>query len=155
MTHTTNYNLNKFEAADRVTRDGFNQNADRIDAALKSVADAAAAAQSTANSAAASALNFVCGSYTGDGATSRVLGVGFTPRIVFICAASGHTVLNTELSTVHYGGLAVTGSSIAIYQGEILAIVPGGFTVHYNQVSPYLFISSNQANTVYNYLAIG
>ena len=42
MQHTTNYNLNKFEAADRVTRDGFNQNADRIDAAIKAASDAAA-----------------------------------------------------------------------------------------------------------------
>ena len=55
MTHTTNYNLNKFEATDRVTRDGFNDNADAIDAALKSVSDAAASAQSTAASAAATA----------------------------------------------------------------------------------------------------
>ena len=155
MQHTTNYNLNKFEAADRVTRDGFNQNADRIDAAIKSVADAAAAAQSTANSAAASALNFVCGSYTGDGAATRTINLGFTPRAVFLFASTGHTVIGSGTNGYYYGGLAVTGSSIAIYQGEILAIVPGGFTVHYNQVSPYLSISSNQANTVYNYLAIG
>lgn len=55
MTHTTNYNLNKFEAADRVTRDGFNQNADLIDAAIKAASDAAGAAQSTANSASSAA----------------------------------------------------------------------------------------------------
>ena len=74
MTHTTNYNLNKFEATDRVTRDGFNDNADAIDAALKSVSDAASTAQSTAatalaaaQAAAAAGCRVVAGTYTGDG----------------------------------------------------------------------------------------
>lgn len=70
MTHTTNYNLNKFEATDRVTRDGFNDNADAIDAALKANADAAATAQSTAaaaQAAAAAGAKIVVGTYIGDG----------------------------------------------------------------------------------------
>ena len=67
MTHTTNYNLNKFEAADRVTRDGFNQNADRIDAAIKAASDAAGTAQSTANTC-WSNCRIVSGTYVGTGA---------------------------------------------------------------------------------------
>ena len=59
MQHTTNYNLSQYDATDRVTRDAFNADNFAIDAALKSVSDAAASAQSTASaaqSAAATAL---------------------------------------------------------------------------------------------------
>ena len=107
MTHTTNYNLNKFEATDRVTRDGFNDNADAIDAALKSVSNAAGAAQSTANSAsiaaaaaqsaanaaaaaAAAGCRVVIGSYTGTGtkgaSNPNSLTFGFQPKLVIITA---------------------------------------------------------------------
>ena len=37
MNHTTNYNLNQWEAGDRVTRDDFNADNAKIDAAIKAV----------------------------------------------------------------------------------------------------------------------
>ena len=42
MQHTTNYNLSQYDATDRVTRDAFNADNLAIDAAIKSVSDAAA-----------------------------------------------------------------------------------------------------------------
>ena len=41
MNHTTNYNLNQWEAEDAVRREDFNADNAAIDAALKAVADAA------------------------------------------------------------------------------------------------------------------
>ena len=43
--HTTNYNLNQWEATDKVLRTEFNEDNAKIDAALKANADAAAAIQ--------------------------------------------------------------------------------------------------------------
>lgn len=50
MNHTTNYNLNQWEATDRVTRADFNADNTKLDAAIKAAANAAATAQSTASS---------------------------------------------------------------------------------------------------------
>lgn len=41
MNHTTNYNLNQWEAADRVTRADFNADNAAIDAALSAIAASA------------------------------------------------------------------------------------------------------------------
>ena len=43
MQHTTNYNFSQYDATDRVTRSTFNSDNSKIDAALKSVSDAAQA----------------------------------------------------------------------------------------------------------------
>ena len=45
MNHTTNYNLNQWEDADRVARADFNADNTKIDSAIKAAASAAAAAQ--------------------------------------------------------------------------------------------------------------
>ena len=47
MNQTTNYNLNQWEAADRVKRADFNADNAKIDAALKAVADAASGGATT------------------------------------------------------------------------------------------------------------
>ena len=53
--HTTNYNLNLWEASDKFVREEFNENTTKLDAALKAEADARAAAltaETTARTAA-------------------------------------------------------------------------------------------------------
>ena len=48
MTKTTNYQLNQWEKSDRIMMDDFNADNEKIDAALKSNADKAAAALAAA-----------------------------------------------------------------------------------------------------------
>ena len=83
MNHTTNYQLNQWEATDRVTRADFNADNAAIDTALKTVADAAAAAQS----AASGAPKLAAGTYapgTLSAGTRYNVTVGFRPRAVLI-----------------------------------------------------------------------
>lgn len=67
MQYTSNYDLNQWEAADIVTRADFNADNAKIDAALKTVATAAANAQSAVSSK--GNCTVVCGTYTGTGSS--------------------------------------------------------------------------------------
>ena len=60
--HTTNYNLNQWEATDKVLRTEFNEDNAKIDAALKANADAAAAIQAKLGN-----CNVQYSTYVGDG----------------------------------------------------------------------------------------
>ena len=140
MTHTTNYNLNKFEATDRVTRDGFNENADLIDAAIKSVSNAAGAAQSTATTAqstadtalaaAAAGCRVVSGSYVGVGkygsANPNTLTFDRAPLAVLIGGGTGICMIYGATSAPCItsinsgaGGVSVSwsGNSVSWYNG--------------------------------------
>ena len=89
MNKTPNYQLNQWGAEDRVLRTDFNADNAKIDAAIKAVdglarskadASALAALQQVTNQKVRVAL----GSYTGDGAASRAINVGFLPKVMFI-----------------------------------------------------------------------
>ena len=69
MTHTTNYNLNQWEAGDRVTRADFNADNAAIDAALAALAGGA---------------KLTTGSYVGDGTNGRVITLPFAPKAMFL-----------------------------------------------------------------------
>ena len=71
--HTTNYQLCQWEATDKVLRTDFNQDNQKIDAALAAVPKIAA------------------GTYTGNGAAARTISLPFTPQVVFLCDQAGHT----------------------------------------------------------------
>lgn len=129
MQHTTNYNLSQYDATDRVTRDAFNADNLAIDAALKSVSNAAGAAQSTANSAlaaAAAGCRVVVGTYTGTGTYGRAnpntLTFDSAPLAVFIsgkttlCLLNGVTSVPSIMSgngAVSYAGVSWSGSSVS------------------------------------------
>jgi len=164
---TPNYNLNQWEADDRVLRVDFNADNAKLDAALKAREDGQAALQTAVTALqaalpkkqdAASAVKFTCGTYDGDGAESRTISVGFTPKAVYVCtnygdAGSGTSGNNTK------GGLAVTGSPLTFnWNSEVQAameIVSGGFRVAYRYINSGYSILMNTKNTKYNYIAIG
>ena len=78
MNHTTNYNLPQWEDADRVTRGDFNGAMQSIDAAVKSLSDAAGAK-----------AEIVYGTYTGTGTGGSleracVLTFDSPPKLVII-----------------------------------------------------------------------
>lgn len=96
MEKTTNYQLPKWEKNDFIKMDDFNDAFSKLDAALKTNADAAAGAASAESvTAIAQALGSggrVCrittGSYTGNGKTGetnkRTISVDFTPVLVAV-----------------------------------------------------------------------
>ena len=93
--YTTNYQLHQWEANDDFLRTDFNEDFAKIDAGIKSAADAAAGAASTA----AGRARIVTGSYTGNGSTGRVISVGATPRILFISQNAFVTTLIQDANT--------------------------------------------------------
>ena len=155
--HTTNYNLNLWEASDKFVREEFNENTQKIDAAIKAEADARAAAvtaETNARTAAVNTLNSAIGSkakvaagyYVGNGASSRTISVGFTPKAVLIIFTEGYTAHNS----FRHGGFAVTGSPAKSSGTTYIQIVSGGFQVTHTE-----YTVVNSPSETYNYVAIG
>ena len=168
MNYTKNYRLPQWEKTDRIVMEDFNGQAASLevaltahDASLASLTSGKADKSTTTSlqtqvnqKAAASALNsavsslqsqldgkIAAGSYTGNGADSQVVSLGFTPRAVLVVDSGGRMYTNQGT----YGGLAVTGGS-----SSGLAIVDGGFRVAYAYDGPYL----NSSSRWYNYMAV-
>ena len=90
------------------------------------------------------------GTYTGNGAASRTVSLGFRPKAVFVLSEGYFMYWNASTS----GGLAVDGAPVQIDnltgdgQSTALAVAPTGFMV--GQVNN---ASTNAQNTVYHYIA--
>ena len=144
MQHTTNYSLNKFEATDRVTRDTFNANADLIDAALKSVSDAAAAA---------SVVRITYGTYTGNGSTgtdSQTIQLGFTPLFLLLWGTQDvNDILSVCGTSIHaISTRGAPGSTFGVSSIDKVELTSNGFTVK----GPYYH---NQNGRTQHYIAFG
>ena len=141
---TANYQLNQWEAEDKVLRTELIADNAKIDAALAGLA--------------ATALKMAVGTYTGDGAASRVISVGFTPKAVLVCTQSGLTY-SPYASGYVYGGLAVTAGNIYLERFEIIypgvEIVSGGFQVYQTAIDSSSAIQCNNTQYTYHYLALG
>ena len=138
--HTTNYQLCQWEATDKVLRTDFNQDNQKIDAALAAVPKIAA------------------GTYTGNGAAARTISLPFTPQAVFLCDQAGHTAEDISYlrNKYFYGGLALTGAPVVAGSFTLLTITENGFTVgQYQDTEADYFYNGNASGTVYHYLAIG
>ena len=148
--YTKNYQLNQWEPEDKVVRTDFNEDNEKIDAALNSKADktTVAALQTQVDAV----PRIVIGTYKGDNAASRKISLGFTPKAVYAANSMGVTFV-TGVGTV-VGGLAVTGSPVANGSQVGLEIVSGGFRVHYDVDSSHA-IMSNYKEYTYHYIAIG
>ena len=87
------------------------------------------------------------GIYTGDGAASRTINLGFTPTAVILCQVSGEF----SEANIYSGGIAVTGHPATTRRGyPTIQIVAGGFQVFYfSGESSY----TNIEGTVYHYIA--
>ena len=166
--HTTNYNLNLWEASDKFVREEFNENSTKIDAAIKAVdakadtkADAAAlTAETTARTSAINSLTqavnqraqVAAGYYTGNGAASRSIYTGFTPKAVLVMLPGGTIYSSSSFGgSSCSGGLAVTGQAAGSTNAPTVQIFSGGFTVFTAET----YVHSNDSGVIYNYLAIG
>ena len=139
MQKTTNYQLNQWEASDRVTRADFNADNLAIDAALKAVADAAGNCK------------IAFGSYTGTGtygeSNPNTLTFDFEPKAMFILHSTNATIALFMRGCIHYWntGVSISYNSVT-WQG--------------NSVSWYTTANSgtgDQMNgkSTYYYVAIG
>ena len=142
---TEHYSLNQWQPEDKVLREEFNQDNAKLDTALEKMAtqeDVALKAE------------LVTGSYTGNGAATRTISLGFRPRAVFLCRNDGTTFDNTRTgSNLLCGGLVLDDMPLILYGKTGVSIVENGFQVTLNdQSSDKLY--SNAADTVYHYLAL-
>ena len=134
---TANYQLNQWEAEDKVLRTEFNEDNQKIDAALGALAKAVP--------------RTATGTYTGDGTESRFIDLGFAPKAVYVSAQAGNTYASA--GSGHYGGLALAGHPVQVNQYLVLEIEGTGIRVHFSRTE-YFGIYSNGANTVYYYAAL-
>lgn len=86
------------------------------------------------------------GSYTGDGAGSRKISLGFTPKAVLL--AGKGTLIDPSFYNF-YGGLAITDSGADAYDNQsVLDIQTDGFKVRQTGSA-----HANEQGTYYNYIA--
>ena len=139
--YTANYQLHQWEPADFFLRTDFNADFAKLDAALAGKAGLADLAEK---------LGAVTGSYTGDGATSRTISLGFAPIAVFLREDEDSGAI-----------LAGQNGAVMDEEGEVtmLTVSGQGFQVTYdayftgvsNKVrEPY----ANRAGVTYRYLAL-
>ena len=156
MTHTTNYQLPKWEKTDRVQMKDFNDMTATLAAALKANADAIAA-ETTARVAGDTALQtaiaargnceIICGTYTGDGAGSKTLTFNGKPVFVLV-QPSGGSYEKRALTMIR--GMSYINSE---YQNSntSTSISWTNTSVTFNTKVSY---GLNVADTAYSYLAL-
>ena len=116
-------------------------------------------ADQTALEAAISTIpRIVTGTYTGDGAMSRTISLGFTPKAVFVITAHGQ-VYDFYSGRLYYGGLALQGHPLQWINPTVdekaMEIVDGGFKVFYNTLYNGQNSYTNVEGTEYYYMALG
>ena len=128
--HTTNYNLNQWEAADKVLRTEFNEDNAKIDAALKANADAAAAIQAKLGNCTVQYSTYVGdGTYGSDHPTTLTL--PSQPLLVAVVSWEGELYCfapNTSLLSPGNGFVYCSWSTTD--QGVTLSWNSNGSAVH-------------------------
>ena len=76
----------------------------------------------------------VTGTYTGDGAESRLISLGFQPKALLVMREEGYSA--RPYTDDYYGGLALLGKPVCLQTSYgtdyILTIESKGFRVYYN-----------------------
>lgn len=158
MKRTTNYDLPTWEKDDFIRMQDFNDLTGKLDAALKSGADAQIALQNAIKAVKATAENayssankpYVAGSYTGNGGTQTV-DLGFKPRFLVISRGFDKGDYSAD-----YALFAGTPEQIDSWMAKVVSITDTGFTVKmatYNtSTCPQLWL--NTSGKTYSYLAL-
>ena len=158
MKRTTNYDLPTWEKDDFIRMQDFNDLTGKLDAALKSGADAQTALQNAIKAVKATAENayssankpYVAGSYTGNGGAQTV-DLGFKPRFLVISRGFDKGDYSAD-----YALFAGTPEQIDSWMAKVVSITDTGFTVKmatYNtSTCPQLWL--NTGGKTYSYLAL-
>ena len=177
MEKTSQYQLNQSAAEDRILREDFNRDNANVEAGLVALGERVTAEQSAReaaitaeqeardsavtaakNEAAASdaQLNAVkveiaTGYYRGNGAESRFISLGRTPKALLLFREDGLTI--DEYSTdALCGGLILAERALQQAETTIADIVENGFNVYYSSTDKRMILT-NHSNYVYHYLA--
>lgn len=157
MKRTINYDLPTWEKDDFIRMQDFNDLTGKLDAALKSGADAQTALQNAIKAVKATAENayssankpYVAGSYTGNGGTQTV-DLGFKPRFLVISRGFDKGDYSAD-----YALFAGTPEQIDSWMAKVVSITDTGFTVKmaaYNtSTCPQLWL--NTSGRTYSYIA--
>ena len=157
MKRTANYDLPTWQQDDAIRMKDFNDLTGKLDAALKSGADAQTALQNAIKAVKATAENayssankpYVAGSYTGNGGTQTV-DLGFKPR--FLVISRGFDKGNYSADYALFAG---TPEQIDSWMAKVVSITDTGFTVKmatYNtSTCPQLWL--NTSGKTYSYIA--
>ena len=129
--HTEHYGLHQWEPGDSFLRTDFNEDHAKLDAALAGLQSGK--------------CEVTFGTYTGDGAAQRTIGLGFTPKAVLVESANGMRLVNAGM----LGGLALPGKPVCSGIYTALSIDTGGFQVTYTQYQSNL----NQKDAQFYYIA--
>ena len=182
MTKTEHYELNQWDASDRVLMEDFNEDNAKLDAALAQkagTAELSALTQQVASKAEQSALaavqaelatkagqdaleavqaqlprkaEIIFGTYTGNGEASQFISLGRTPQAVFVLPADG-AICDLYGTDSLWGGLALTDTPAVRNSQNIVSIESGGFRVYYSTASSKEYIFSNQSDKAFHYIA--
>lgn len=135
--YTNNFHLSQWSSQDAVLRDDFNADNAKLDSALSLFPQ------------------LVYGSYTGDGAATRTVELGFTPSALFVVGPSGTPCQHQSGVAMHFGGLVFPDKPAKdTYKNRtILAICENGFNVGYD-VENGIYIYSNVDGFEYWYVAV-
>ena len=151
MENTKNLGLKKWDGGDRILHSEFNDNWDKIDTALKSNADKAAALQTAL--ASCGNCKIVYGTYTGTGKYGREnpnkLTFSGKPVLVIVQAQSNTTDFDFHLRLVRGCGWAVGDRGNYSYTNSVAW--GENYVSWYNDKAETQF---NLQNSVYSYIAL-
>jgi len=150
--YTENYNLCQWESGDKVLREDFNADNAKLDAALAGLQNHLNQNTAKLNTAYTTTLpQVVPGAYTGDGAASRTINLGFRPKAVLVIPGHLYFATRSENPKMVYGGIAVAGGTAPFIS---VSLTSNGFTVYYSGSTGSTQIWTNTVNVKYFYIAI-
>lgn len=129
--YTPYYGLCQWQPEDKFMRTEFNQDNAKVEGALRQLQSGK--------------CEVVFGTYTGNGAATQTIHLGFTPKAVLLENVSGMRLTNAGI----LGGLILPGKPLASGSATGGTIVANGFTVYYTQY----YSCTNQKNDVFYYIA--
>ena len=151
MNKTANFQLTQWEKTDRILMEEFNSDNEKIDTALKSNADKAAALQTAL--ASCGNCKIVYGTYTGNGksgsANPNKLTFDGKPVLVIVQAQSNTTDFDFHLRLVRGCGWAVGDRGNYSYTNSVAW--GENYVSWYNDKAETQF---NLQNSVYSYIAL-
>ena len=110
----------------------------------------------TLNSSITTSINkkVICGTYTGNGAASKLITLGYKPALVLVLE-SGARTYNYDGQSDLYGGMALPGHPASVNGMTAVRVENTGFRVYYGWNSEVTMCArTNSENETYNYMVV-
>jgi len=148
--YTENYNLCQWEPSDEVLREDFNADNAKLDTALDGLETRLAQQERVTYTD--SRPQVAAGAFVGDGASSRLVNVGFRPKAVMVLEQYFEYIYNLDNIQHTYSGYAVDGMQMTNYTPAV-TIAGTGFCV-YHMMSGKISLETNISGVKYFYIAV-